>query len=127
VNDFVKPGVFADDPSIEHVKHLGKQYCYYYERLIYSLSIGDIVIAPSYVQRQCIKDEKYKKKTDNYDNTNDGGVSLAMSTIFDTNERIILLLVHGMIHLLGYDHEYEKDWFLMTKKENEVLQKLNLS
>lgn len=50
-----------------------------------------------------------------------------MSTIFDTNERIILLLVHGMIHLLGYDHENEKDWFLMTKKENEVLQKLNLS
>ena len=34
VNDFVKPGVFADDPSIEHVKHLGKHYCYYYERLI---------------------------------------------------------------------------------------------
>lgn len=78
------------------------------------------------MQRQCIKDEKYKEKNDLYDNANDAGVSLAMSTVFDTNERILLLLVHGMIHLLGYDHENEKDWFLMTKKENEVLKKLNL-
>lgn len=61
-----------------------------------------------------------------YDNDNDDGVSLAMSTTFDTNQRIILLLVHGMIHLLGYDHENQKDWFQMTRKENEVLKKIGL-
>ena len=49
-----------------------------------------------------------------------------MSTTFDTNQRIILLLVHGMIHLLGYDHENQKDWFQMTRKENEVLKKIGL-
>ena len=87
---------------------------------------GDIVIAPSYVQRQCKKDEEYNKLNNSYDNASDDGVSLAMSKIFDTDERIVLLLVHSMIHLLGYDHENEKDWSLMSKKENEVLKKMNL-
>jgi rRNA maturation RNase YbeY len=108
VNDFVKPGVFSDVSSLEHIKHL-----------------GDIVIAPSYVKRQCIKDEKEYNKNKNYDNTNDDGVSLAMSKTFDLNQRILLLLIHGMIHLLGYDHENEKDWKIMTKKENEVLFNIN--
>jgi probable rRNA maturation factor len=44
-----------------------------------------------------------------------------MSTVFTLEERIPLLLVHGMLHLVGYDHENDKDWKEMTTKEEEVI------
>jgi hypothetical protein len=51
----------------------------------------------------------------------DRGVSLEMSTKFTLEERIPLLLIHSYLHLLGYDHEKEKDWVAMTKREDEVI------
>ncbi len=32
-----------------------------------------------------------------------------------------MLLVHGLIHLLGYDHETEEDYRAMVEVEEEVL------
>lgn len=32
-----------------------------------------------------------------------------------------MLLVHGLIHLLGYDHETEEDYEAMVAVEEEVL------
>lgn len=40
-NDFESPGVFADDPSLEFQKHL-----------------GDLVLAPNYIMKQCHLDEE---------------------------------------------------------------------
>ena len=37
---------------------------------------------------------------------------------------IIILLVHGILHLLGYDHVKEKEFNLMHKKEVEILERL---
>ena len=37
------------------------------------------------------------------------------------------LAVHGMLHLLGYDHMEEKDKLIMRKREEEVLRRLNLA
>ena len=37
------------------------------------------------------------------------------------------LAVHGMLHLLGYDHMEEKDKFIMRKREEEVLRRLDLA
>ncbi|HED23773.1 MAG TPA: rRNA maturation RNase YbeY [Firmicutes bacterium] len=34
---------------------------------------------------------------------------------------IMLLAIHGMLHLLGYDHEEEKDAAKMRKREQELL------
>lgn len=51
----------------------------------------------------------------------DAGVSKAMSTVFTLEERIPLLLIHGMLHLVGYDHENEKDWKQMTTREDEMI------
>ncbi len=50
----------------------------------------------------------------------DRGVSKIMSTCFDLQDRISLLLVHGMLHLLGYDHEKDEDWLVMTAREEEI-------
>ena len=37
------------------------------------------------------------------------------------------LAVHGMLHLLGYDHMEEKDQRIMRKREEEVLRRLDLA
>lgn len=40
---------------------------------------------------------------------------------------IAFLLVHGMLHLLGYDHEDGKDEILMFKKQDDILNILKIS
>ena len=37
-----------------------------------------------------------------------------------------MLLVHGMLHLLGYDHIEDDDYDLMVTKEDAVLEELGL-
>ncbi len=36
------------------------------------------------------------------------------------------LLIHGLLHLLGFDHEVEKDAIMMYNKEKAILDKLKL-
>ena len=33
--------------------------------------------------------------------------------------------IHGYLHLLGYDHKKNKDYYLMMKQENLIFKKLN--
>ncbi len=51
----------------------------------------------------------------------DAGCSRAMATIFTLEGRIPLLLLHSLLHLLGYDHETDADWEIMTRKEDEII------
>lgn len=60
-------------------------------------NIGDIIIAPNYV-------------------TND-----APNHGQTFEERMRLLLVHGICHLLGYDHETDEDFAIMQAEENRIL------
>ena len=39
-------------------------------------------------------------------------------------EEIVLLVVHSVLHLLGYDHIKDEDYKLMHKKEKEILGEL---
>lgn len=41
-------------------------------------------------------------------------------------EHITHLLVHGILHLLGYDHERDADATLMQKREVEILGKMGI-
>ena len=43
----------------------------------------------------------------------------------DFYEHLKILLVHGMCHLLGYDHETEHDYKIMQDKEFSILKKLS--
>ncbi len=36
-------------------------------------------------------------------------------------EHLIVLIVHGVCHLLGYDHKTEKEFQIMQNKENKLL------
>lgn len=40
-------------------------------------------------------------------------------------ERLPILLVHGICHLLGYDHIEDEDYKIMKKKEDYLLKKLS--
>ena len=124
-----KPGVLAD-PDFDVPE--------YY-------NLGDMIIDVPYVMRRCDEDREFnegscneysddsndaesaeEEEFDNYDyvGDDDRGVSGVMSTLYDPQERIQLLLVHGMLHLVGYDHIQDEDYELMVAQEEEVIQKL---
>lgn len=108
-NDFISPEVFSeDDPTLLFERHL-----------------GDLVIAPSYVLSRCQEDEELYR-TGNLDLSADAGVSKMMATVFDVQKRIPLLIVHGLLHLTGYDHETEDEWKKMTERETELCALLKL-
>lgn len=62
--------------------------------------LGDIVLAPAYIERQA--DE------------------LGTTAADETR----LLFVHGMLHLLGYDHIQDDEAEIMEAREDELLQKV---
>lgn len=66
-------------------------------------NLGDLIIAPEYV----MQDAKQYEQT--YD------------------ERIKILLVHGVCHLLGYDHITDTDYEIMHKEEERILRHLKKS
>lgn len=55
-------------------------------------------------------------------------VAKAESRIFNMSmaEYSSYLLVHGTLHLLGYDHIIEKDWIEMNKQEIKYCRKLEI-
>ncbi|MBP3884370.1 MAG: rRNA maturation RNase YbeY [Olsenella sp.] len=65
-----------------------------------SCELGDIVLAPAYITRQA----------------ND----------FNTTpeDECRLLLVHGMLHLLGYDHLEDEEAEVMEAREDEILSRI---
>ena len=59
--------------------------------------LGDIVICPQYVESDAVRH----------------GMELS--------ERIEFLLVHGMLHLIGYDHETDEEYATMFALQDELL------
>lgn len=43
------------------------------------------------------------------------------------NREIVYLAVHGILHLLGYDHMVEEDKVIMRRQEEDVLREIDLS
>lgn len=62
------------------------------------LILGDVVIAPGYVRRQ------------------------AESLGVDFEDEIALMVTHGILHLLGYDHEADEDAERMEERERVLLE-----
>lgn len=104
-------------------------------------NLGDMMIDVPYVIRRCEEDRRYyegggemaagdtndddsKEEWEDSDLDGDRGVSLAMSKIYEPEKRIQLLLVHGMLHLVGYDHIEDDDFELMVTREEEIMVQL---
>ena len=56
-----------------------------------------------------------------------GEIYLAPKYIRTHNDDMALLVVHGVLHLLGYDHVNDKDAVVMEAKEDEVLKKAGIN
>jgi len=41
-----------------------------------------------------------------------------------TKQELALLIIHGILHLLGYDHEQPEEEKLMRERERELLEKI---
>jgi rRNA maturation RNase YbeY len=53
-----------------------------------------------------------------------GEIYLCPDYIKKKKQDLALMLVHGMLHLLGYDHKKKGDRIKMEKKEEELLNEL---
>jgi rRNA maturation RNase YbeY len=63
-------------------------------------NLGDIIISVAYAQREA-------KPTWNR----------------TLDEHLVALIAHGIAHLLGYDHETDKEWKAMQAIEHQLLQR----
>jgi len=61
------------------------------------LSLGDVVIAPTYVKAQASE----------------------LGTSFE--DELSLMVIHGLLHLLGYDHVKDEDAEVMESRERQLL------
>jgi probable rRNA maturation factor len=89
--------------------------------------LGDMIIDVPYVIRRCIEDQEENELMQEKGDSGgvfDRGVSGAMSTVYDAETRINMLIVHGMLHLVGYDHETENEYGCMVAEEERILSEL---
>ena len=63
-------------------------------------NLGDLILSPAYIKKD----------------------AQALGASFQ--ERLTILLIHGICHLLGYDHEEDVDWELMKIEEKRILDAL---
>merc|ERR1712032_1528376 len=94
-------------------------------------TLGEMLIDVPYVIRRCQEDsielqQQKQKQSTSEDMLVERGISGAMASEFDPEKRLHMLLVHGMLHLVGYDHETDQDYEEMVTKEEEFLKKLDL-
>jgi probable rRNA maturation factor len=85
-------------------------------------TLGDMVVDVPYVMRRCQEDAE--EASDDEEEEDERGVSGTMATVADPEKRIHMLLVHGMLHLVGYDHEEDDEYEEMVEKEEEILKEL---
>ena len=83
-------------------------------------SLGEMMVDVPYVIRRCEEDLAAGAVGGDGDG-DERGVSGAMATVADPEERIHMLLVHGMLHLVGYDHIKDEDYWPMVEREEELL------
>jgi ssRNA-specific RNase YbeY (16S rRNA maturation enzyme) len=87
-------------------------------------NLGDVMIDPAYVTRRSMEDAKVDGVCG--EEEDDRGVSGAMAHVSDPEDRINMLLIHGMLHLVGYDHEEDEDYEKMVVAEERLLLQLSL-
>ena len=91
----ISPGVFA---NTDNSFDDDNNNIYSFEK---DKELGDIVISIPYVNQQCYKNN-WKLK-----------------------HRLPVLITHGVCHLIGYDHETNKDYALMQEKEKNILEAID--
>ena len=94
-------------------------------------NLGDMLVDVPYVMRRCQEDKEELSQQEQDGDTTLGmdqerGVSGAMATVFDPELRVQMLLVHGLLHLVGHDHEEDDEYEVMVAEEERLLGILGL-
>jgi rRNA maturation RNase YbeY len=89
-------------------------------------TLGDMMVDVPYVIRRCQEDMEDVSDNEEYEEDDDRGVSGAMAKVSDPEKRIHMLLVHGMLHLVGHDHEDDDEYEQMVQREEEILKELEM-
>jgi len=98
-------------------------------------TLGDMMVDVPYVIRRCQEDMEEQEDedtsgggiSDEDDEVDDErGVSGAMADVSDPEKRIHMLLVHGMLHLVGHDHEEDDEYEEMVQREEEIMKELGM-
>lgn len=87
-------------------------------------TLGDMMVDVPYVIRRCKEDGESDSDDEDVDDDQERGVSGAMANISNPETRIHMLLIHGMLHLVGYDHEDDDEYIEMVEREEEILKEL---
>ena len=105
-----------------------KMIRYYNQQYRHKDKATDILSFPFYADLKA--GEKINAKSD--DEKNIGDLIISPKYVLNTleqwgnpfDERIDILLAHGVAHLLGYDHENDEDYAIMHAFEKKLLKKL---
>jgi ssRNA-specific RNase YbeY (16S rRNA maturation enzyme) len=94
--------------------------------------LGDMVISAPYVQRWCVREHaRLVAAASAAAATGAAGANGSGSGVPQladvVNERWRTLLVHGVVHLLGYDHESEAQHAAMARREADVAAALQMA
>lgn len=77
-----------------------------------ALNLGDLVLSVPYVKR--VADRDGGRPAD----AGERGVSGALAPLTSLDARLAHLVVHGVCHLLNYDHETDEDFEAMVRVED---------
>ena len=80
----------------------------------------DVLSFPSFVKTDLKKELKKKE-------IYLGDIIISYQYIFPNNKNFILEMtfIHGFLHLLGFDHKKIKDFKIMNKEENKILNSIS--
>ena len=88
------------------------------------MNVGDMFICLNVVSSRMKEDESLSALLSTADSSlhvGGHGVSARMAGLQSLPARTHLLLVHSVLHLVGYDHVTDEDEKVMTAKEEEVI------
>jgi probable rRNA maturation factor len=80
----------------------------------------DVLSFPSFIKTDLKKELKKKE-------IYLGDIIISYQYIFPNNKNFILEMtfIHGFLHLLGFDHKKIKDFKIMNKEENKILNSIS--
>ena len=80
----------------------------------------DVLSFPSFIKTDLKKELKKKE-------IYLGDIIISYQYIFPNNKNFILEMtfIHGFLHLLGFDHKKFKDFKIMNKEENKILNSIS--
>lgn len=74
--------------------------------------LGEIYLNPDYIKKEKLSPKWLSGRGASF---RSGGI---------VSQKLAYMLIHGFLHLLGYDHKTSRDTIRMRKKEKQLLKKL---